>query len=85
MEHLDRLPSFLKKALPRSTDVPVEIESDVGRMKDSTAKPWESVANTIASSLKEAHEEQKTPDCASLIVNAILVLRGFGEFETVIG
>ena len=83
--HVDHLPSFLKKALPRSTDVPVELDADSGLKQALGAKPWERVANTIASSLKEANEEAKESEYTSLIDNTIFVLRGFGEFESVIG
>ena len=83
--HVDHLPSFLKKALPRSTDVPVELDADSGLKQAMGAKPWERVANTIASSLKEASEEAKESEYTSLIDNAIFVLRGFGEFESAIG
>ena len=83
--HVDLLPSFLKKALPRSTDAPVELDADSGLKQAMGAKPWERVANTIASSSKEASEEAKESEYTSLIDNTIFVLRGFGEFESVIG
>ena len=83
--HLDHLPSFLKKALPRSTDVPVELDTDVRFKQSMGAKPRERVANTIASSLKEANEDAKESEYTSLIDNTIFALRGFGEFDVVIG
>ena len=43
------------------------------------------MANTIASSLKEANEEAKESEYTSLIDNTICVLIGFGAFEAAIG
>ena len=82
---IDHLPSFLEKESPRSTDVPVEIDSDAGMKQALCEKPWGRVANTIATPLKEANEDAEESEYTSLIDNIIFSLRVFGEFETTIG
>ena len=82
---MGHLPSFLKQSLPRSTDLPVEYETDAIRKQDAIAKPWERVDNTIATSPKEPNEGNKDSDYTTLAGNSIFDMRGFGEFDTTIG